>query len=305
MDVTLGNAPVSYGVFELTVGTGRVMPTAERLLDEIASAGYAGVDLGPLGYLGLGPELRQRLAQRGLGLCGGYIQLPFQEPPALQGAVSSLDRVLDAFAAVVGYVPGPPPRPTLAATASPGHIQHPGRAEADHSLGLDDNGWRTFAAGLQGVVDHCREHGFEPTFHPHLGTWVQAHWEIARVLELTDVGLCLDTGHLLVAGMSPETQIREWGDRINHVHLKDARLTVLQDLMDEGGDARQVWERDVFCSLGRGDLDTNAVLDGLRRIGYRGWLVVEQDVIANSVRDFERAVADQVANHGFLAELGL
>ena len=36
MDVTLGNAPVSYGVFELTVGTDHVMPVAERLFDEIA-----------------------------------------------------------------------------------------------------------------------------------------------------------------------------------------------------------------------------------------------------------------------------
>ena len=305
MDVTLGNAPVSYGVFELTVGTDRVMPAAERLLDEIASAGYMGVDLGPLGYLGLGPELGERLAGRGLGLCGCYIVLPFQDSPALQEALSSLDGVLDVFAAVAGHVPGPPPRPTLAATPSPGHKQHPGQAEADHSLGLDDAGWRAFGLGLQGVVDRCRERGFQPTFHPHVGTWVEAHWEIARVLELTDVGLCVDTGHLLVAGTKPEAVIHEWGGRINHVHLKDARLAVLRDLIDEGGDARQVWERGVFCALGRGDLDTKAVLDGLGRIGYRGWIVVEQDVIANSDRDVEDAVANQVANRQFLAELGL
>ena len=213
--------------------------------------------------------------------------------------------MLDTFAAVSGRVSGPPPRPTLAASASPGHRQHPGRAEADHSLGLDDAEWSAFGDGLQNVVDRCRERGLQPTFHPHVGTWVEAHWEIERVLELTDVGLCIDTGHLLVAGLDPAAAIDEWGGRINHVHLKDARLAVLRDLIDEGGDARQVWERGVFCALGRGDLDTKAVLDGLRRIGYRGWLVVEQDVIANSEGDFEHAVADQVANRQLLAKLGL
>ena len=46
---------------ELTVGIGPSTPDGLHVLDEVASAGYAGIDLGPVGYLGSGPELADRL----------------------------------------------------------------------------------------------------------------------------------------------------------------------------------------------------------------------------------------------------
>ena len=49
----IGNAPVSYGAFEVTVGIDDV-PDAAQVLDAVQAAGYEGIDLGPLGYLGLG-----------------------------------------------------------------------------------------------------------------------------------------------------------------------------------------------------------------------------------------------------------
>ena len=45
----IGNAPVSWGVFEVESG-GAQLPWP-RVLDEIASAGYEGTELGPWGYL--------------------------------------------------------------------------------------------------------------------------------------------------------------------------------------------------------------------------------------------------------------
>lgn len=57
MNVALVNAPVSYGVFEMTVGTDRYLAPAERVLDEVAAAGYQGIDLGPNDYLGQGAGL--------------------------------------------------------------------------------------------------------------------------------------------------------------------------------------------------------------------------------------------------------
>jgi inosose dehydratase len=68
--ITVANAPVSYGAFELTVGIDPSTPDGLHVLDEVASAGYAGIDLGPVGYLGSGDELADRLASRGLGLAG-------------------------------------------------------------------------------------------------------------------------------------------------------------------------------------------------------------------------------------------
>jgi inosose dehydratase len=47
--------------------------------------------------------------------------------------------------------------------------------------------------------------------------------------------------------------------------------------------------------LGGGDLDVDAVLDGLRGMSFGGWLVVEQDILPHSAERFARAAAEQAA----------
>jgi inosose dehydratase len=57
----------------------------------------------------------------------------------------------------------------------------------------------------------------------------------------------------------------------------------------------------VFCELGRGDVDFRGVAGTLERIGYRGWVVVEQDVLPEMGSPLESALA----NRGYLREIGL
>ena len=64
--IAVANAPVSYGAFELTVGIDPNVPDGVGVLDEVAAAGYAGIDLGPVGFLGGETELGERLAARKL-----------------------------------------------------------------------------------------------------------------------------------------------------------------------------------------------------------------------------------------------
>ena len=171
MNVAIANAPVSYGAFELTVGIDPSVPDGTAVLDEVAAAGYAGIDLGPVGYLGRGAELAERLASRGLGLAGGYLELPFSDSVALASVYSGLDAMLDTFDAVRGAVPGPDPRPTIADAGSDERRAAPGRSSIDRSLGLDAEGWERFGEGLRAVVARCRDRGYEPTLHPETGTY--------------------------------------------------------------------------------------------------------------------------------------
>jgi inosose dehydratase len=213
MSIVVANAPVSYGAFELTVGIDPDTPDGVHVLDEVTAAGYAGIDLGPVGYLGSGAELGERLAARGLGLAGGYLELPYTDADALAAILPDLDALLDAFDAAAP-ASGPPsrprPRPTIADAGSPARRARPGRSHADPSVGLDAAGWQRFATGLQSVLIRCRDRGYEPTFHHETGTFVEAPWEIERMLELTDVGLCLDTGHLLIGGGDPVACLVSW-----------------------------------------------------------------------------------------------
>ena len=308
--IAVANAPVSYGAFEVTVGHDPNVPNGTQVLDQVAEAGYAGIDLGPVGYLGTGERLGELLAERHLGLAGAYLELPYADVDALAEALPALDELLDTFDAVQAYLPGPPPRPTLADAGSRERRSRPFRSTAQRSLGLDADGWRRFATGLARAVGHCRDRGYEPTFHPETGTYVEAPWEIEQVLDRSDVGLCLETGHMMLGGGDPVALLRDLGGRINHVHLKDARRSVMAGIVADEAPVTEIWTREAFCELGHGDLDADAVLDGLRRISFGGWLVVEQDILPHGdqparAERFARAAAEQRHNRAYLAERGL
>ena len=298
--IAVANAPVSYGAFEVTVGIDPNAPTDIHVLDEVAGAGYTGIDLGPVGYLGRGAELRDRLVSRGLGLAGAYIELPYADSEPLRAAVPVLDELLDALDEAGRMDGTPPARPTLADAGSEARRARPG---GDN--GMDAEAWRRFGVGLNEVVRRCRDRGHEPTFHFETGTHVATPAEIERVLEVSDVGLCMDTGHFLLAGGDPVASIRAWASRINHVHLKDATRSVMDGIIADEAPASAIWDRDAFPALGGGDLDADGVIAELRRIGYAGWLVVEQDTLPRTMAEFDRAAADQRANREFLARRGL
>ncbi len=305
MNITVANAPISYGAFELSVGIDPNVPDGERVLDEVGSAGYAGIDLGPVGYLGDGPVLAERLAERRLGLAGAYLEFPFSDPAALEGLYPDLDAMLDTFDAIAAVVPGPAPRPTIADAGSAARRAAPGRSHADPSRGLDADGWARFAAGLASVLARCRDRGYEPAFHHETGTYVEAPWEIARVLEVSDVGLCLDTGHFFIGGGDPVTALRDWSGRITHVHLKDALRAVMDSIIADGEPTTAIWSREAFPALGEGDVDVAGVIAALADNDYAGWLVVEQDIFPRTAQRFARAIEDQRLNRQFLAAHGL
>jgi inosose dehydratase len=305
MKVTVANAPISYGAFELTVGIDPSVPDGEMVLDEVTGAGYAGIDLGPVGYLGDGPILAQRLNARGLGLAGAYLEFPFADHDALAKLFPDLDAMLDTFDAVKGKIPGPSPLPTIADAGSEVRRNAPGRSYLDHSRGYDDEGWKKFAQGLNIVLERCRARGYEPTFHPETGTYVEAPWEIDRVLEGSDVGLCLETGHIFVAGGDPLAVLKQWAGRVNHVHLKDAVRDRMDGVIADNEPTPAIWSREVFCALGEGDVDIDGVLAELERMNFEGWLVVEQDIFPQTSERFAKAKEDQRFNRQFLTNHGI
>lgn len=300
--LVVANAPVSYGAFEITVGVDPHVPDPLTLLDWVQAAGYEGIDLGPVGYLGDRRTLATRLVDRGLGLAGGYLELPFSEPVDLKRKMPELEALLDVFDSTADG--GLRPKPTLADAGSSVRSRFPGRAARDPSVGLDDAAWVRFADGLARVVGRCRERGYDPTFHHHTATYIEAHWEIERLLEISDVGLCLDTGHLLLGRGDPIAALHEWADRINQVHLKDARLDRLEEIVSEAAPVEEIWRRQAFCALGDGDIAIDHVLETLTEVGYAGWLVVEQDVLPDPANP-QQPVIDQRRNRDYLRSRGI
>lgn len=288
----IAGAPVSFGVFELTAD--QPLPDPEEILGPLQDLGYDGVDLGPIGWLGRGDALRRRLREHELVLVGGWVDLPFTDDEAFGRALPELDDALEIFVAAAELDPSRPPLPTLADRGSELRRANPGGAAP--GLALDDVGWERLARNVETAAARVRAAGLEPTFHHHACTYVETPAEIDEFLARTDVGLTFDTGHLLIGGGDPLEGWRRWGSRINHLHLKDARTAVLDQVLSEKGGMRDVWERRAFVELGAGDLDVDGFMDAVFESAFDGWLVVEQDVVPSPSDPPGRVVDDQRAN---------
>jgi inosose dehydratase len=288
--VKIGNAPVSYGAFEVTVGIHDGVPTAAEVLDAVQEAGYEGIDLGPVGYLGTGADLRAALESRGLLLTGGYVEVDVSSPDSPARGLAELADVCDQFDAVAdGVSERYLPRPTVALIGSP------------VAAGPDTvaSRWERIERVIADVVGSCSARGYEACLHNEVGTQIASQESVIRVLTDTQAALCLDTGHLVAAGGDPLAILAGWRDRVSHVHLKDARPSASGQPYS---DAMELWEGDVFCRLGAGAGQVDAVLNSLRDGGYAGWIVVEQDVLPRSPEAYRQASVDQQRNRDFLRD---
>jgi len=91
------------------------------------------------------------------------------------------------------------------------------------------------------------------------------------------LGFNFDPSHLQWQGMKPYLFIRDFADRIYHVHMKDCAVTLDGRAGIFGshltfGDNRRGWN---FRSLGHGDVDFENIVRELNAAGYRGPLSVE------------------------------
>ena len=303
--VCVANAPCSYGVFDEGYSAAPNVPAPDTVLADVRAAGYDGIDLGPPVFLGEGAVLDERLRRHALALAGAYVELPLADRDAMPAALDALERRLDALEAPRTTNGAPQPRPTLADTGSAARAGSVGRAAADRAFGWDDTQWAVVAESVAIAVARCRRRGFEPTFHPHAGTHVEAAWEIERLMAVSNVGLCLDTGHLPVGGADVLDVVRRFAPRINHVHLKDVRGDVLAGLLADRPPVYDMWARGTFCALGEGIVPVADVLATLTDAGYRGWVVVEQDVLPEDAGALAAAIGAQPGNRERLRALGL
>lgn len=282
----------------MTVGTGFEVPEPEQVLVAVVAAGYRGIELGPPGYLGEGEVLHERLATRGLEIVGGFVPIRFSEPDYWDSGLSGLYHTLDLFRAAGASGA----HPVLCDAGGPDRMANPGRGGEDASLRLDAARWHFLVEGVKRAADAARHRGFEPVFHHHTATYVEALSEIERFLSDTDVPLLLDSGHLAMVGGDPVTALRDWSDRIVAIHIKDARLDVLKTVRDDRADMLTAWRRGVFCALGDGDVDIVGFCHELNARTYEGWVVVEQDRVLENERSFADAVVDQQRNRRWLNE---
>jgi inosose dehydratase len=273
----VAGAPISWGVCEVP-GWGYQLPV-DRVLGEMRELGLTATEFGPDGYLPAGPAERASvLAAHGLAAAGGFVPVVLHDKG--RDPLPAIDRALDGFGPPDGAAHlGGERAAVLVLAAATGTDGYETRPE------LDAEAWTTLLVNLTRAAERATERGFTATLHPHVGTMVAKEDEVLRVLDGTDVRLCLDTGHLLIGGTDPAALAREAGGRVGHVHLKDVRRDVAARVTDGTISYADGVRAGLYQPLGRGDVDIAGVIAALRRARYQGWYVLEQDTILTAAPD--------------------
>lgn len=147
--------------------------------------------------------------------------------------------------------------------------------------GVVADGFRQFARQWNPILDVCRDCGVKFAFEVHPGQIAFDLYSAEQALDALngreEFGFTFDPSHMHWQGLDPVEFLRRFPDRIYHVHVKDAVLTLngrsgILGSYCPVGDPRRGWD---FRSPGRGGIDWESVIRALNEIGYDGPLSVD------------------------------
>lgn len=296
MAIKIGNAPCSWGV---EFANDDRNPTWETVLDECAESGYKGIELGPVGFM---PEdvsvMADALAKRDLALIGGVIFQPFHDPNAWEQVLDASVRTCKSLKAHGAE------HLVLIDSISPRRAPTAGRwTEAEK---MDDAEWAEFRNRIETVTKiGAEEYGLTVGMHAHAAGFMDFEPELERLLDQVDesiLKICFDTGHHSYAGYDPVAFMKRHMERISYMHFKDIDPKVKADVIKNRTDFYDACGQGIFCNLGQGDVDFQAVRQLLLDAGFDGWCTVEQDcdpTLDISPKDDARANREYLQSIGF------
>lgn len=282
MGVTITTAPCCWGVDDVRNPD---LPPWQRVFDEAAEACYGGLELGPYGYVPLDRAVvSEALSRRGLFIVAGTIFDDLVSPANRDGLL----RQTDEICALLTRLPRPERHAGQRHAAPYLTVMDWGHDERDFAAGhsdraprLSDAAWGGMIANVRAIADLARErHGVRAVIHPHAGGYIEFEDEIERLaadIPPRTAGFCLDTGHIYYAGMDPAATLERHADRLDYIHFKDVDPAVFRRVMGERIRFFEACARGVMCPIGRGAIPYPAIRALLGRIGYAGFITVEQE----------------------------
>lgn len=212
----------------------------EQVLDEVAAAGYDGIEIGAQ-HLDLNrpAAFGRLLSDRGLQLAAVHVGGEIYDPRAVREAMANLERAI-----------------SFAAAAGAAFLAFSGKAKT----GKSDAEFCFEAESLNTIGEVCRENGLALVYHNHYWEIADGCRELHYLCDHTDaalVSLCLDVAWVWRGGADPVAVAREFLPRIGYLHLKDSTA----------GEWRE---------LGYGSLDLAGLRDAVLHKRF-AWAVVEQD----------------------------
>lgn len=269
MSVRIGIAPIGWTNDDLPELGGHI--TLEQCLREARLAGYRGVEKGGK-FPADADAMRAALGGHGLALVSGWFSGRLLDG-SLEAEQRRIRPQLDLFLAMNC--------PVIVYAETTGTVQGLPDTPVAERPRLTPDELRRYGERLTGLADWLGAEGCPMAFHHHMGTVVETEGEVDLLMAASgpSVGLLFDTGHLTFAGGDVEGTIRRHGARINHVHFKNIRPAVLEQVRAGRWSFLRGVREGVFTVPGDPDgcIDFRAVARTLRAIDYAGWIVVEAE----------------------------
>lgn len=262
----LAGAPISWGVCEVPGWGIELAP--RRVLGEMRELGLTATELGSDGYLPTDPaELKDLCSEFGITMIGGFVPLVVHRAHELDATIEAARRAAALMSSAGGTV--------FVTSAVTDWDWGPRTA-----LSRDD--WAFAAKTLARLDEIVDEYAMTQAIHPHLRTVIETRADIEALLEVSDVGWTLDTGHMQIGGLDPLEFIDVAFDRIRHVHLKDVVMERAAPVFAGAQSIMEGVQAGMFCNLGHGDVAIREVVTTLEARGYDRWYVLEQDAAITS-----------------------
>jgi inosose dehydratase len=244
-----------------------------QIVSEMALAGYVGCSRGHK-YPSDPAVLKRELDLRGLRISEPWVSTYFTIHAMRDKTLSSFQKELE-FLAKMGSGDM-----VLAELGGACHQQPV--ALVPNAPQFSEHQWKLLADGLNHLGEIARNQGVKMCYHHHMGTGVMTMANIAELAKRTDpalVALCLDTGHLHFAGGDCLEFIHLYSNRIKHVHLKNVRQNVMDEVLRQQASFKDAIKAGVFTVPGdaEGCLDFQPILTSLADKNFSGWLVVEAE----------------------------
>ncbi|MDB5615426.1 MAG: MocC [Devosia sp.] len=144
---------------------------------------------------------------------------------------------------------------------------------------LSDDEMKAYARKVTQFGEWCSEQGMPLSYHHHMAAVVETEAELDAFMANSGAGipLLLDAGHLAFAGGDVLRAIDNHHARINHVHVKDVRLDVINKLNRTRQSFLDAVALGAFTVPGDGSLDFGTIVQKFADYGYEGWFVVEAE----------------------------
>ena len=263
-------SPVSWGISELR-GWGPQLDH-ERVLREIASLGELAIEAGPSGFLpDRSDAARAILKRHRLGVVAGPVRAVLHHHDLRQQELLHIDGHA-AWLAALGA-------DTLVLTVIGS------RSDGDPDVAISSTGWAHLLNAIGSVQHVCANRRLRLAVQPRYGSVVQGPADLERLLVGSEVGVCVDIGHLVVAGADPVEVVELADGRIDHVRVSDVDGTLAERVRSREVDYATAVTRGLFKPIGQGDAGVPDVVEALQRQRYRGWYGIELETRLRSVSE--------------------